>query len=197
MEEALSHLQRRDRALKRIISQVGPFDMKYSPASFHALARAIVYQQLSGKAAATIFGRLLERCGVRRLSAEVLLELSEAEFRAVGVSSQKARYLLDLAEKASQGAVSFNGLRHKSDEQIIEELTAVKGVGVWTVQMFLMFSLRRPDVFPVLDLGVRNGMQKVYGIAAKAPYAEYETIAERWRPWRSVGSWYMWRCLEL
>ncbi len=197
MEEALRHFERHDPALKEIISQVGPFDIGYHPASFHSLAKSIVYQQLSGKAAATILGRLTSRCGVQRLNANTLLELSESDFRAVGVSTQKAASLRDLAERTRSGEIRFARLRHKSDDEIIEELTRVRGIGVWTAQMFLMFALRRPDVFPLLDLGVRNGMRKVYGLDESTGPAGYLAIAERWKPWRSVGSWYMWRSLEL
>jgi DNA-3-methyladenine glycosylase II len=197
METALRHLRRVDPALKEIIAQVGAFAMETHPPTFHALARSIVYQQLSGKAAGTIFGRLTAACGVRRLSPTAVLKLSAEELRATGLSTQKVKYVRDLAERTAARQIRFGRHAGMTDEEIIAELTQVKGVGVWTVQMYLMFALRRPDVFPVLDLGVRNGMQRVYGLDAKARHAEYEAIAERWRPWRSVGAWYMWRCLEL
>jgi DNA-3-methyladenine glycosylase II len=197
MVEALEHLRRRDPVLKRVIARVGECNIEHYPPTFHALARTIVYQQLSGKAAGTIFGRLQERCGLRTLRPEALLNLGEAEYRAVGVSSQKARYLRDLAEKSTAGVVRFSRHRRMSDGEVIEELTQVKGIGVWSAQMYLMFALRRPDVFPVLDLGVRNGMQRVYGLPADATHADYEALAARWTPYRSVASWYMWRVLEL
>jgi DNA-3-methyladenine glycosylase II len=197
MNEALEHLRRRDPVLKRVIAQVGDYGIKHYPPTFHALARTIVYQQLSGKAAATIFGRLQEGCGLRVLRPESLLAMDEARMRAAGVSSRKANYLKDLAEKTGAGLVRFGRHKKLSDEDVIAELTQVKGIGVWSAQMFLMFALRRPDVFPVLDLGVRNGMQRVYGLTADSPHADYEALAERWRPWRSVASWYMWRVLEL
>lgn len=165
--------------------------------TFHALVRSIVYQQLSGKAAATIFGRFHATCGVRILSPKAVLAVSEAEMRAAGLSGQKAKYVRDLAEKTANGVVRFGRHKKMTDEEVIAELTQVKGIGVWTVQMFLMFALERPDVFPVLDLGVRNGMKKVYGLSNEAKYDEYEAIAETWRPWRSVASWYMWRSLEI
>ena len=128
---------------------------------------------------------------------EAVLAVSEEQMRAAGLSGQKARYIRDLAEKTAAGQVRFGGHKKMTDEEVIAELTQVKGIGVWTVQMFLMFALRRPDVFPVLDLGVRNGMTKVYGIDPKAKPHEFEAIAENWRPWRSVGAWYMWRSLEI
>lgn len=197
MKEALRHLRRRDPALKAIISQVGPLDIDYHPASFHSLAQSIVYQQLSGKAAATILGRLTSRCQVQRLTPNSLLTLNEADYRAAGISTQKAASLLDLAARTQSGEIRFAALRRKTDEEIIAELTRVRGIGVWTAQMFLLFALRRPDVFPVLDLGVRNGMKKVYGLGDQARHEDFAAIAEPWRPWRSVGSWYMWRSLEI
>ncbi len=197
MEEALRHLRRKDPILKALILRVGPYAIDYHPPTFHALTRAIVYQQLSGKAAATIFRRFLDCCGVRTLKPESILVLGDEQMRAAGLSGQKARYIRDLAEKTAAGDLNFGRHKKLSDEEIIAELTQVKGIGVWTVQMFLMFALKRPDVFPVLDLGVRNGMQRVYGLDAAAKHEDYSAIAENWRPYRSVACWYMWRSLDL
>ena len=197
MEAALRHLRRKDPILKALILKVGPYAMEYHAPTFHALTRAIVYQQLSGKAASTIFSRFQNCCGVRTLRPESILVLSDEQMRAVGLSGQKVRYIRDLAEKTAAGDLRFGRHKKLSDEEIIAELTEVKGIGVWTVQMFLMFALRRPDVFPVLDLGVRNGMQRVYGLDPTAPHDAYTAVAENWRPYRSVASWYMWRSLEL
>ncbi|WP_238325974.1 DNA-3-methyladenine glycosylase family protein [Bryobacter aggregatus] len=171
--------------------------MTYHAPTFHALARAIVYQQLSGKAAATIFRRFQDSCGVRTLNPHAVLAVEEERMRAAGLSGQKARYIRDLAEKTATGLVRFGRHKKMSDEEVIAELTQVKGIGVWTVQMFLMFALQRPDVFPVLDLGVRTGMQRLYGIDAKAKHPDYEALAERWKPYRSLASWYLWRSLEM
>ena len=197
MEEALRHLRRKDPILKALISRVGPYAIDYHPPTFHALTRAIVYQQLSGKAAATIFRRFQDCCGVRTLKPESILVLSDEQMRAAGLSGQKVRYIRDLAEKTASGGLRFGRHKKLSDDEIIAELTEVKGIGVWTVQMFLMFALKRPDVFPVLDLGVRNGMQRVYGLDPAARHEDYTAIAENWRPYRSVASWYMWRSLEI
>ena len=197
MDIALRRLRRCDPVLKHIIAQVGPFAMDYHPPTFHALARAIVYQQLSGKAASTIFGRFELACGVRKLNPVAVLAVSEEQMRAAGLSGQKARYIRDLAEKTASGEVRFGRHKKMTDDEIIAELTQVKGIGVWTVQMFLMFALKRPDVFPVLDLGVRNGMKKLYNIDPQAKHPDYEAIAENWRPYRSIASWYMWRSLEI
>jgi len=197
METALRHLGRRDPVLKKIISQLGPFAMDYHPPTFHSLTRSIVYQQLSGKAADTIFRRFEAACGVRRLNPQAVLALPEDQMRAAGLSGQKARYIRDLAEKTAAGQIRFARHPRLTDDEVLAELTPVKGIGVWTVQMYLMFALRRPDVFPVLDLGIRNGMQRVYGLTPQAKHPEYEAIAESWRPWRSVASWYMWRVLDV
>jgi DNA-3-methyladenine glycosylase II len=196
LRKAVSHLRRTDPLLKKVMDQAGPCQLKRYPPTFHWLARCIVYQQLSGKAADTIFGRFTEACGVRTLKPEAVLAVDEAGMRAAGLSGQKARYVRDLADKTASGQIRFPRLPKLSDEEIIAELTQVKGVGVWTAQMFLMFSLERLDVFPVLDLGVRKGMERVYDLDPAAKPAEYEAIAETWKPYRSVGSWYMWRVLE-
>jgi DNA-3-methyladenine glycosylase II len=195
--KAVLHLRRTDPLLKRVIEEAGPCSIKANPSNFHWLTRCIVYQQLSGKAANTIFGRFTEACGVRTLKPEHVLALEESRMRAVGLSGQKARYVRDLAEKTASGQVRFQRFAKMSDEEIIATLTQVKGVGVWTVQMFLMFSLDRLDVFPVLDLGVRKGMERVYEIEPNSKPAAYEAVAERWKPYRSIASWYMWRALEL
>lgn len=158
--------------------------------------RTITFQQLHGKAASTIFGRLEALCGVRTLKPEAILPLSVEQMRAVGLSGQKTAYIRDLAEKTASGQLNFKRLPKLSDEEVIAQLTQVKGIGVWTAQMFLMFALERPDVFPVLDLGVRNGIQRAYGLPKDAKYPDYEAIAEQWRPHRSLGSWLMWRVVE-
>lgn len=197
LEKAVTHLRRTDPLLKRVIAEAGPCVLKTNPSTFHWLTRCIVYQQLSGKAAATIFGRFTEACGVRVLTPAAVLQLEESQMRAAGLSGQKARYVKDLAEKTASRQIRFSQFSKMSDEEIITALTQVKGIGVWTVQMFLMFSLERMDVFPVLDLGVRKGMERVYDLSPNAKPHVYQAIAEAWKPYRSVGSWYMWRALEL
>ena len=197
MEEALRHLRRKDPILKALIAKVGPCAITYHPPTFHALTRAIFYQQLSGKAASLIFRRFLDCCGVRLLKPESILALDDERMRAAGLSGQKVTYVRDLARRTAAGELRFGRHKRLSDEEVIAELTQVTGIGVWTVQMFLMFALRRPDVFPVLDLGVRTAMRRLYGIDSAAKHEVYEAVAEGWRPHRSVASWYMWRSLEL
>ena len=196
MKKAIQHLKVADPVLGAIIERVGPFRMTYNEPVFSSLARSIVYQQLSGKAAATIFGRLLAATG-DPITPDAILRLSLDEMRAFGLSKQKAAYVRDLAAKTAAEEVIFEKFHRMTDDQVIERLTLVKGIGVWTVQMFLMFSLRRPDVLPCGDLGIRNAVQKAYGLEGPATPAQIQEIGERWRPYSSVASCYLWRSLEL
>ena len=195
MRKAVAHLKLADPILARIIEQAGPCRMTFHPPTFHALARSIVYQQLSGKAAGTIFGRVTEAAGDPLVPA-ALLRLSPEEMRGLGLSGQKASYLRDLAGRTASGELDFARLPYLRDEAVIERLTQVKGVGVWTVQMFLMFAMKRADVFPTGDLGVRNAIAKAYGFDVPPTAKQMEEIAEPWRPFRSVATWYLWRSLE-
>jgi len=199
---ALAHLRASDASLERLIAAAGPFrmELKTTSSPFVALSEAIVYQQLSGKAAATIFGRvcaLLPRAK-RGLTPDNILRVSDEKLRGAGLSRAKLLSLRDLARRTRAGEIpSLAALRRMDDEAIIERLTAVRGIGRWTAEMFLMFRLGRPDVLPVGDYGVRKG----FGIAFKkrglpAP-ADLEKHGERWKPYRTVASWYLWRALEL
>jgi DNA-3-methyladenine glycosylase II len=163
---------------------------------FGSLVRSIVYQQLSGKAASTIFGRLREATG-EPIAPEAILTLDAERLRELGLSKQKATYIRDLAERTASGEVAFEQFPEMSNDQILEQLTRVKGIGVWTVQMFLMFALRRPDVLPCGDLGIRNAVAKAYGLESPPSASEIEEIGMKWQPYRSVASWYLWRSLEL
>jgi DNA-3-methyladenine glycosylase II len=196
MSNAINHLRAADPVLAAIIDRVGPFRLRQMEASFHGLARSIVYQQLSGKAAGTIFGRLTAAT-CDPLRPETVLRLTSEEMRACGLSKQKSTYVLDLAAKAASGEVDFAVLRCLPDEEVIARLTSVKGVGVWTAHMYLIFALERPDVLPVGDLGIRNAMKKAYRLRKPLGPPKMEKIAAKWRPWRSVASWYLWRSLEL
>ena len=195
MSKAVNHLRAADPVLAGIIDRVGPFRLQTTEASFHGLARSIVYQQLSGKAAGTIFGRLTT-ASCDPLRAEHVLRLTGEELRACGLSKQKMGYLLDLAGRTASGDLDFAALHSLSDEEVIARLTAVKGVGVWTAHMYLIFALGRPDVLPVGDLGICNAMRKAFRLRKLTPQ-RMEKIAAKWRPWRSVASWYLWRSLEL
>jgi len=193
--EAIEHLRRSDPVLASIIERVGDYAIQFREPGFETLVRSIVYQQLSGRVASVIFGRLLAATG-GRLTPENVLKLRPARMRALGLSTQKTAYIRDLARHTRDGAVRFEDLAHAADPEVIEHLTQVKGIGVWTAQMFLMFALRRLDVLPTGDLGIRNAMRKAYGLKELPSPAEMEALAARWRPYCTVASWYLWRSLE-
>ena len=178
-----------------IIGRVGPFKIQYREPVFHTLVRSITYQQLSGKAAGTIFGRLTEAAG-DPLSPEAILKLRIPRMRKLGLSGQKVEYIRGLARMTRDGELDFEACHTLEDAAVIEHFTRAKGVGVWTVHMFLMFALRRPDVLPTGDLGVRMAMKKAYGLDNLPSPKEMEKIAAAWRPWCSVATWYLWRSLD-
>jgi 3-methyladenine DNA glycosylase/8-oxoguanine DNA glycosylase len=200
-ETACRHLTGADPVLGALIARVGEFGLRPVPTQslFAALARAIVYQQLSGAAASTILGRVTALFAPRRFPApDDLLAMPEARLRGAGLSAAKTAALRDLAQRTLDGTVPSMALvRRLSDEEIVERLTQVRGVGRWTVEMLLMFRLGRPDVLPVGDLGVRKGFARTFRKRNLPEPAVIQRHAERWRPYRSVGSWYMWRALEM
>lgn len=195
MRKAILHLKRADPVLAAIITRAGPYRIQYREPSFQTLVRSIVYQQLSGKAALTIFNRLLEAAG-DPLTPEAILALRPARMRKLGLSKQKLTYIRELARLTRGGQVDFALLPEWEDSAVIEHLTRVKGVGVWTVHMFLIFALRRTNVLPTGDLGVRAAMKKAYGLPELPKPAEMERIASAWHPYCSVAAWYLWRSLE-
>jgi DNA-3-methyladenine glycosylase II len=196
MRKAINHLKKSDPILRAIIERMGPFRMEYGDPQFHSLAEAIVYQQLNGKAAVTIFKRFAALAG-EPLTPEGILKLTNEQMRAAGLSKQKSAYLHDLAERTHSGELNFARLPELSDEQVIEHLTQVKGIGVWTAHMFLIFALRRPDVLPTGDFGVRMAIEKHYKKRKLPKPAQMERIAKCWAPYRSVACWYLWRSLDV
>jgi len=196
MRKAILHLKKSDPVLRAIIERVGAYRMEYGEPEFHSLAEAIIYQQLNGKAAVTIFNRFAALAG-EPLVPEGILKLNDAEMRGVGLSKQKTAYLRDLAAKTKSGALDFARLPELTDEEVIAELTQVKGIGVWTAHMFLMFALRRPDVLPVGDLGVQMAIRKHYKKRKLPKPAQMEKIARCWAPYRSVACWYLWRSMDI
>lgn len=194
MQHALNHLQRSDPVLGAIIERVGEFRMEYDEPSFDTLARAIIYQQLSGKAAATIARRVVEACG-GKLEPERILALHPNKLRACGLSKQKLRYVRDLARHARNGELDLESLEKMEDAEVIAVLTRVKGIGVWTAQMFLMFALRRPNVLPTGDLGVQNAIRRAYRKRKVTP-RHVERIARPWHPYCSVAAWYLWKSVD-
>ncbi|WXH27812.1 DNA-3-methyladenine glycosylase [Myxococcus stipitatus] len=194
-------LTRADPKLGALMKRVGAFRFQLGPlhSPFAALAESIVYQQLHGKAAAAIFARVCERVGKgRRFTPQALLAASETELREAGLSANKLAALQDLARKSLDGTVPpLSRVRRMEDEELIEHCTQVRGIGQWTVEMLLIFRLGRPDVLPVDDFGVRKGFMLTYGLQEMPRPKALLEFGERWRPWRSVVSWYLWRATEL
>jgi DNA-3-methyladenine glycosylase II len=188
---------RRDPVLAALIKKHGPCGLAAAQRADHftALVRAITGQQLSTKAAATIFARLaaLMPGGV---TAEALTAVTDDQLRAVGMSRQKGAYFRDLSEKVLSGALPLDSLDAMSDDEVIGALTQVKGIGRWSAEMFLMFRLHRPDVLPVDDLGIVNAIWRVYRLRKKPTADRIRKLGEAWRPYRSVASWYLWRSLD-
>jgi DNA-3-methyladenine glycosylase II len=215
MRRAIVHLKKSDPVMRAIIERIGPCRMQYGLPEFHSLAEAIVYQQLNGKAAETIFKRFAALAG-EPLTPEGILKVSDEQLRGAGLSKQKSAYLKDLATKTADGVLDFSRLHELPDAEVIEHLTQVKGIGEWTAQMFLMFSLKRENILPTGDFGVRMAMYKHYldvqrakarkkSAAAKKsrkkkiklPSPEQmEKIAKCWEPYRSVACWYLWKSLD-
>jgi methylated-DNA-[protein]-cysteine S-methyltransferase len=200
LDEAHAHLRRADPKLAAVMDRAIAPAMRLDPteSTFQALAQSIVYQQLSGKAAATIFGRLRDLFPRRKLTPEGLRDATDEALRGAGLSRGKTLALRDLAARTLAGTVpEIDRLRTMSDDAIVDRLVQVRGIGRWTVQMLLIFRLGRPDVLPVDDYGVRAGFQKAYGKRKMPTPRELAAHGERWRPFRTVGAWYMWRALEL
>jgi DNA-3-methyladenine glycosylase II len=200
-EAIIAHLGAVDPVMKQLIALVGPFAMEareeHSP--FEALARAIAHQQLHGKAAQSILNRFISSCGQGSFPAPAaLLALKDAALRSSGFSFSKIAALRDLAAKTLSGIVPHHGALHGlSDPEIIERLTAVRGIGRWTVEMLLMFQLRRPDVLPVDDFGVRYGFRVAYGLRKMPAPKALALFGQRWAPHRSAAAWYLWRAVDL
>jgi DNA-3-methyladenine glycosylase II len=196
MRKAVIHLKKSDPVLRAIIERVGPCRMEFGPAEFASLAEAIVSQQLNGKAAVTIFKRFATLAG-EPLTPEGILKLSDDQLRSVGLSKQKSAYMKDLAAKTASGLLDFSRLPQLPDEEVIKHLTQVKGIGVWTAHMFLIFSLRRPNVLPTGDYGVQMALKKHYKKRKLPKPKDMEKIARAWEPYRSIACWYMWRSLDI
>jgi DNA-3-methyladenine glycosylase II len=196
MRKAILHLKTADPVLGSLIDRVGAYRIQYSEPSFATLVRSIVNQQLSGRVANVILGRLITRLPGGKITPEAILKLTPARMRKAGLSKQKTTYIRDLARKTVRGHVKFEALADLPDHEVIEHLTQVKGIGVWTAHMFLIFGLQRLDILPTGDLGVRNAIRKAYGLDELPLPAQMEELAAAWRPYCSVASWYLWRSLE-
>lgn len=193
-DEAVAHLMRRDRILKKIIPRYPEIWLTPRGTPFVTLARAIVGQQISTKAADSVWQRLLEHCG-KRLGPAVVLKSSMDELRAAGLSQRKAEYLQDLALHFHERRVHPGSWAGMEDEAVIEELTAIRGIGRWTAEMFLIFNLQRPDVLPLDDLGLLKAISLHYFSGEPVSRFEAREVSQAWQPWRTVATWYLWRSL--
>jgi DNA-3-methyladenine glycosylase II len=194
---ARRHLRRKDPVMRRLIDVVGPFTLKARRDRFRMLVRSIISQQISGKAARSIGQRLEALVAPAKITPHALAALSIDELRSVGVSPQKASYLHDLAAKVDSGVVRLSRAGRLPDDEVIAELVQVKGIGVWTAQMFLMFSLGRLDVFPHEDLGIRTALRNLYSLPDLPDRETSHQIATPWRPYATIASWYLWRSHEV
>ncbi len=193
LEKARRSLRRRDPALGGVIRRVGACRLRPRGDPYGSLVRSVLFQQLAGAAARAIDARLRGRYGGRYPRPAALLAARDAELRAVGLSRQKIAALRAVAEAFDQGRLSARGLRRMDDEAVIEAVTEIKGIGEWTAHMLLMFSLGSPDILPVGDYGIRKGARDLYALTELPNRRDLEALGERWRPYRSVASWYLWR----
>jgi len=198
MDDALIHLSEADPRFTKLIETFPRPDFTPHTNYYHELASSIISQQLSVKAAKTIEGRFKDLFGDAFPSPEQILLKDIEELRAVGLSRPKAGYIQDLASKVLDGTVDFSTIDSHSNQEIIDELTKVKGIGEWTVHMFLIFCMGRLDVLPIGDLGIRNGVGKLYGFQSVPTPEEIKIIADKhsWHPYESVASWYIWQSLD-
>ncbi len=196
VRKGLRHLKRVDPVMGAVIKRVGSFELKPSRERYGMLVRSILSQQISVAAARTIRSRLLDKMPKRRMCAKTVCRMDVDELRTIGVSRQKAGYLLDLSQQVRDGDINFRRICRLDDEGVIAELIKVKGIGRWTAQMFLMFALGRPDVFAPDDLGLRTAIRKEYEFAEMPTNAEAVAVAEAWSPYASIASWYCWRSLD-
>jgi len=188
---------KKDKYFGPLIRKHGLPELKRGTNVFEALVRSIVYQQLSGKAAATIYARFRALFPGKKFPApEEVKKVPFEKLRSVGLSNQKATYILDLAEKFATGVIRHRAIPKMTNEEIVEHLTEVKGIGEWTVHMFLMFTLNRPDVLPVGDLGIKKGFQIVYGLRKMPEAKRMERLAAPWRPHATTACWYLWRAAD-
>jgi DNA-3-methyladenine glycosylase II len=196
MRKAILHLKKADPVMRAIIDRVGAYKIQHREPSFETLVRSIVYQQLSGKVASVILGRLIALLPEGKVTPAAILKLTPVRMRKAGLSKQKTAYIRDLARKTNKGHVKFEALKELADQEVIEHLTQVKGIGVWTAHMFLIFALRRLDVLATGDLGVRIAIRKAYQLEELPLPKQVEELAAAWRPYSSVAVWYLWRSLD-
>ena len=196
-EKAKKYLKKADPVLEKVIGKVPPFERSWGTNYFLDLAESIISQQLSIKAADTIWKRFLSLFPTEHITPVDVIVIDKEKMRGCGISYQKISYIKDLAEKTSQSGILFEQFAIMTDEEIIQELIKVKGIGRWTAEMFLMFTIGRPDVFSYGDLGIRKAIQKLYDFQEVPSLKEAEKIAEKWRPYRTIACRYLWKSLEI
>jgi DNA-3-methyladenine glycosylase II len=194
LSSAIKHLKK-DRKLAKVIDQVGSYNLPITKNPYESLVGAIITQQLSGKAADSISARFRGIYGKFPKPSDVL-KTSDGKLRKAGLSYMKVSYIKDLSNKVESKELRLSHMKNLTDEEVIEQLTIVKGIGRWTAEMFLIFSLGRQDVLPVGDLGLKKGIQRLYSLSELPEKEEMEKIAQKWRPYRSVATWYLWRNLS-
>lgn len=195
MKNALKHLRKADAVLGALIGRVGPYSIAYSPPDFSTIARCITYQQLSGKAASRIYRRLESSLPNGGVTPAALLSADPGFLRSIGFSRQKIAYLRDFAAACLSGEIDLRSLADLEDAEVIRALTQRKGIGPWTAHMYLIFALRRPDVLPTGDLGIRVALRRAYSLEELPSPGVMEQLAAPWRPYRTVACWYLWRSL--
>ncbi len=195
--EAIEHVSLSDPIMASVIQAVGPYGLQTDGSPFRMLVRSITGQQLSVKAAATIWGRLVNLNGSKRISPASLSRLSDSELRSAGVSHAKIRAIRDITDAFGSRRITGAQLKTMSDESVKAELVKLRGVGPWTADMFLMFALGRPDVFPIGDLGIVQAMQALYPKRNTGDPQNLQRLADQWRPYRTLASWYCWQGLNL
>lgn len=197
IDKALRHLRSADPLLVSLIDALPAPQFELHHSAFLALSKSILYQQLAYKAGTSIYTRFVSLCGGEdAVCPDIVLALSAQQLKQVGISGRKASYLYDLANKYKSGILSDETLVKMDDKSLFTMLSMVKGIGSWSVHMFMIFSLHRPDVLPVSDLGVRKGVQLLYGLEELPRTSQMEQLCDKWRPYRSAGAWYMWRLVE-
>lgn len=196
LTDAHNHLASSEIVMAEVIETIGPCTLNRQTNRYRNLVRAIVGQQISGAAASSVFKKLETKVDSKVFNPDSVSLLTEEELRAVGLSSQKARYIRDLTDHVLDKRLNLRSLHFKSDEEVIELLTNVKGIGLWTAQMFLMFSLGRADILPWGDLGIQTAIKNLYGFDSLPSKSECLEIAQPWRPYATIASWYLWRTVD-
>ncbi len=195
-KRGIAHLKRKDPVLGKVISAVGPIDFKTEDGYFESLVGAIVFQQLAGAAAQAILNRFMQLYGGKIPDPEKYLATDERKLRSAGLSPQKISYIRDLCQRIVNGSLDLRSLTEKPDNQVVEQLDAVKGVGRWTAEMFLLFVLGRTDVLPVDDLGLQKAAKRIYKLRTLPTGPRFERLAKNWHPYSSVATMYLWRSRE-